>query len=94
MNGKKINPDRGMGWAVPPLFAHVEIYFLHKGCSTADAETFFQYYEGRNWKGVKGKPIRNWKTLVADWIWQMKLNSYNRRKALYGKVNLYPGKTN
>jgi len=93
MNIKKVKPDRGLGRSVPPLFAHVEIYFLNNGCSSKDAATFFQYYEERDWKGIKGKPLRNWKTLVSDWIYQMKREAYLKQKALYEKHNLYPGKT-
>lgn len=94
MNIKKVNPARGLGHSVPPLHAHVEIYFLQKGCDSQDAEAFFRYYEQRGWKGAKGKPLRNWKTLVCDWIYLMKRNAYLRRKALYEKLNLHPGKAN
>jgi len=94
MNIKKVKPDRGLGRSVPPLFAHVEIYFLNNGFSSKDAQSFFQYYEARGWKGVKGKMLRNWKTLVSDWIYQMKRNAYLKQKALYEKHNLYPGKAN
>lgn len=94
MNIKKVNPERGLGRSIPPLFAHVEIYFLNNDCSSEDAAIFYRYYEERGWKGVKGKLLRNWKTLVSDWIYLMKRNAYLKRKALYEKLNLYPGKTN
>lgn len=94
MTRRKNNHKRGLGRSVPPLFEHVEIYFMEKGCSSQDALAFFGYYEGRHWKGDKGRPVKNWKTLACDWIWLMKMNQYKRIKALYEKVNLYPGKTN
>ncbi|GAA0548292.1 hypothetical protein [Chitinophaga japonensis] len=82
----------GLGRHLPPLFHHVEIYFLQKGCSGNEAATFFRHYQARGWKGVKGKPVPSWKTLACDWIYLLKRNAY-QKKALYEKANLYPGQT-
>lgn len=64
--------NSGLGKDLPPLPAHVEIYFLQKGLSNSDALRFFDHFERLGWKDTYGKPLRNWKTLACDWIWEMR----------------------
>ncbi|NGF54884.1 hypothetical protein G5B00_00030 [Parapedobacter sp. SGR-10] len=63
---------QGLGRQLPPLFIHVEIYFIQKGCTPEDAAFFFRHYQQQGWKHTNGTPVANWKTLACDWIWTMK----------------------
>ena len=60
----------GFGYQVPPDFTLVLIYFNQKGHSQ-NALKFFMDFEGRCWKSVTGKPIRNWKVAATDWIFDL-----------------------
>jgi len=65
----------------PPFF-QVIIYFDHKGFELKDAETFFNAYNQRSWKGKKGIPVKNWRTKALDWMWQRQKNRpYLRTKS-------------
>jgi hypothetical protein len=61
----------GLGIEVPPLKAHVIIYFLQKGMTEKAADFFFQQHDEAGWKFPDGKPVKNWKTLACDWIWEL-----------------------
>jgi hypothetical protein len=62
----------GFGRQVPPKRAFVSIYFAQKGLPESEAERFFSYYDNIDWKNADGNPVRNWKTLACDWIWDKK----------------------
>lgn len=62
----------GLGKQVPPNRVFVSIYFAQKGLPESEAERFFLYYEDRDWKNTEGNPIRNWKTVACEWIWNKK----------------------
>ena len=64
----------GLGVQMPPLPEHVRIYFLQKGESVNKAEDFLLFYEKRYWLTIRGRPIRNWKTLACNWIWNRRYN--------------------
>ncbi|SKA32748.1 hypothetical protein SAMN04488128_103712 [Chitinophaga eiseniae] len=59
----------GCGGNMPPLLAHVKIYFDQKGLPAKAAEGFYKYYKDRKWKTDKGCPILNWKVTATNWIW-------------------------
>lgn len=69
----------GLGSAMPPILKYVKIYFMQKGCSIDDAISFYRYYEEKKWTGKKGRPLRNWKTLACDWIWESTQKQRERR---------------
>jgi hypothetical protein len=62
---------KGLGRQLPPDPKFVKIYFLQKGMSEAEALRFIQHFEANGWKRDTGNPIRNWKTIACDWIWEM-----------------------
>lgn len=63
----KINKPLGYGTEVPPHPEFVAIYFDQQQMPE-EGERFYRHYEKLNWETVTGKPIRNWKVLAADWI--------------------------
>lgn len=54
-----------------PNLAHVRIYFIQQSIPEINATKFFREYENDGWKTVTGKPIRNWKTEAARYIWKL-----------------------
>lgn len=71
----------GFGKQVPPDLKHVKIYFSQQLFSERRAIDFFCSQQNRGWLGKKGRPIRNWKTLAANWIWNILENDpYIRSK--------------
>ncbi|RQO30399.1 hypothetical protein DBR32_12580 [Taibaiella sp. KBW10] len=59
----------GFGVSIPPLLAHVEIYFLQAGCSVNQAHSFFEWYTALNWKYKNGNPVSNWKKVAWEWVY-------------------------
>lgn len=57
----------GYGREVPPHPNFVDIYFDQQQLAT-EAERFFKHYEKMDWKTITGTPIRNWKVIANDWI--------------------------
>ena len=57
----------GYGKQVPPLKAHVLIYFLEKGAAESQADAFFLHFQRRKWLNYKGHKLSNWK--AAAWVW-------------------------
>ncbi len=62
----------GHGRSVPPILLHVFIYFDQQGMTTTEAETFFHYQAAHQWKTQSGTPIKNWKTVASNWIYDIK----------------------
>ncbi|MEJ7693492.1 hypothetical protein [Daejeonella sp.] len=74
----------GFGVDVPPVSAHVKIYFLQKGLTEPEAEAFFIAFNAVDWKTGSGKPIRNWKVLASDWIFDsIQRKKLRRRQSLF-----------
>jgi len=73
----------GLGREIPPLKAHVVIYFIQKGLTEKDADSFFQQQNSAGWKISNGQRSANWKTLACEWIWELQ----QARKAKYRQVN-------
>jgi len=65
----------GTGRSVPPHFDHVKIYFLQKGQSEGRAKEFYDHYQSRNWRNVKGTTLSNWKSTAWEWILKLQLKS-------------------
>jgi len=62
----------GLGRQVPPVLAHVLIFFDQAGFHETEARRFYNHYESRDWSGLKGRQIRNWKTKAQEWLWEIK----------------------
>lgn len=60
----------GFGTEMPPVAAHVKIYFSQKGMTDTEAEEFFAEYHKRRWMTALGTPLRNWKVLASNWIFE------------------------
>ena len=65
-------PNLGYGTEVPPLLAHVKIKFDQLGLLEKDAIEFFDHYQEKEWKTKTGVPIKNWKQILDQWIWERK----------------------
>ena len=63
--------SQGFGTEVPPLPAHVHIYFDQQGMTECEAGQFFQHYEANNWTYAGGQPIRDWKEEANKWMWEI-----------------------
>ncbi|RKR80724.1 hypothetical protein BDD43_0856 [Mucilaginibacter gracilis] len=74
----------GHGRSVPPILPHVLIYFDQQGMSTREAEAFFHYQAAHQWKTQAGTPIKNWKTVAGNWIYDIQRS---RIVALQLKLN-------
>lgn len=59
----------GNGKVIPPIFIHVEIYFLQAGSNHEQASAFYNYYQSTYWRNKSGSIIRNWKICAWKWIW-------------------------
>ena len=73
------NKAQGFGKNVPPLAAHVYMYFDQQGMTEQEAGGFFQHYEGNEWRYAGGQPIRDWKEEANKWIWEI-LSAQNWRR--------------
>lgn len=57
----------GFGYQVPPDYDSVFIYFNQKRYSKI-AGYFYQHFHNLGWLTKTGTPIKNWKVLATDWI--------------------------
>lgn len=71
--------SQGFGTEVPPLAAHVHIYFDQQGMTEREAEQFLQHYEANSWCYAGGQTIRDWKEEANKWIWEI-LSAQNWRR--------------
>ncbi|MBS1530359.1 MAG: hypothetical protein JSU01_08630 [Bacteroidetes bacterium] len=74
---KKSARQAGFGKEMPPEKGHVTIYFIQKGLTEKEADFFFGQQKLTDWKTKRGRPIRNWKAVAAEWIWQLKQRRKN-----------------
>ncbi|HXS36941.1 MAG TPA: hypothetical protein VN721_09580 [Flavipsychrobacter sp.] len=79
---KTATRQAGFGNEMPPERAHLSIYFIQKGLSEKEADFFYQQQESNSWKTKRGKPIRNWKAVAADWIWEYQQIQKRRQRHL------------
>ena len=63
----------GYGTEVPPLLDHVKIIFDQQELPEKDAIEFYCHFEERNWQTKTGVPIKNWKQVMDQWIWELKM---------------------
>lgn len=61
---------KGFGKQIPPELEHVRIYFLEKNVSLEISDSFYEYYNSKEWRSNSGKKLKNWKSLA--WEWYMK----------------------
>lgn len=74
----------GSGNDMPPIGAHVKIYFSQKGMTEAEAETFFNEYNKRHWKSPHGTQVQNWKAMASNWIFDQKQDKrFRQRQSLF-----------
>ena len=59
---------KGFGKQVPPLKAHVLIYFLEKGAAESQADAFFLHFHRRQWHNSQSHKLSNWKSAAWEWI--------------------------
>jgi hypothetical protein len=61
----------GAGIRIPPNIAHVKIYFIQQSLPEMIANNFLDEYQQNAWRTVTGKPVKNWKTEAAKYIWKL-----------------------
>lgn len=65
-----------------PTLIQVTIFFDQKGFGCKEAETFFNEYSIRDWKGKRGILVKNWRAKALDWMWKRQKNlAYLRSKS-------------
>ncbi|MBN3584573.1 hypothetical protein JYB64_19435 [Algoriphagus aestuarii] len=67
---RKGNKKLGYGSEVPPLLLHVKIIVDQQGLQEKIANEFFNHYQAQGWKTKTGVPIKNWKQILDQWIWE------------------------
>lgn len=68
MNKNDKEGEEGGGYTTPtltPSLEDIKTECREQGYTSVDAEKFFSYYEGRNWR-LGGEPI-NWKAMLRHW---------------------------
>ncbi|WP_127127866.1 hypothetical protein [Pseudoflavitalea rhizosphaerae] len=58
----------GFAANMPPRVEEVRIYFSQKGIEEAEANTFFLFYEKKQWKSKTGNFLKNWKSAAYQWV--------------------------
>lgn len=76
----RIKYEDGAGYNIPPMLQHVIIYFENKGMKLEIAEEFYNFYNVRSWKTGTGYPIKDWKVVATNWIWDLQLAKRTRHK--------------
>ena len=66
-----IEVTESFGFTIPPAIVDVLIYFEQKDAVEA-TQGFIEEQEKSGWKTKSGKPIRNWKVVAGDWIFNYK----------------------
>lgn len=65
-----------------PTLIQVTIFFDQKGFGCKESEAFFNEYSNRNWKGMRGILVKNWRAKALDWMWEKQKNlAYLRSKS-------------
>lgn len=68
----------GLSHEVPPLQDHVKIIFDQQELEEKEAIQFFNHYQENCWNTKTGVPIKNWKHILDQWIWDLK--TYRRKR--------------
>lgn len=56
---------------VPPALEQVKAYFNFLHVTAAEAEVFYFYYQGMDWRTESGSAIRDWVMAADDWVWNL-----------------------
>lgn len=59
----------GFGNQVPPLLFHVKIICNQMELSEDVALEFYKHFQESGWRTKTGVPIKNWKQVLDQWIW-------------------------
>lgn len=82
-NSKNIKErEEGGGYttpALPPSLEDIKTECREQGYTSVDAEKFFSYYEGRNWK-IGGEVI-NWRSMLRHWDIKDKNKPQKKKRA-------------
>ena len=54
---------------VPPTLEQVQAYFNSLQVPASEAEVFYFYYQGMDWRNESESPIRDWIMIADDWVW-------------------------
>ncbi|MEQ9217921.1 MAG: hypothetical protein RLO17_07765 [Cyclobacteriaceae bacterium] len=67
----------GYGPDIPPLEAHVKIYFDEKGYPPVEAEKFYNYFQSNGWLVGGRSKMKDWKAAARNWMLNaQKFNAY------------------
>lgn len=44
---------------------------LHMNVPNSEAEVFFFYYQGLDWRNESGTPLRDWVMAADQWVWNL-----------------------
>ena len=82
MNKNDKEGEEGGGYttpALPPSLEDIKTECREQGYTSVDAEKFFSYYEGRNWK-IGGEVI-NWRSMLRHWDIKDKNKPQKKKRA-------------
>lgn len=79
--------NSGYGNEVPPQLDHVKIIFCHQELEEKDVIEFFNHFHENGWKTKTGVPIKNWKQILDQWIWDMKTGVGKRNFSIKKRVS-------
>jgi hypothetical protein len=68
-----VERQRGIATEIPPNPAHVHIYFDQQELAAGSRQILCALPASAGRPPDKGKPLNNWKTAAAKWIWHLKL---------------------
>ena len=56
---------------IPPTIEEVKAYFRFMNIPDSEAEVFYFYYQGLDWKNESGSPLRDWVMAADQWVWNL-----------------------
>ncbi|WP_192349946.1 hypothetical protein [Algoriphagus sp. Y33] len=56
---------------VSPTLEQEQAYFNSLQVPASEAEVFYFYYQGMDWRNEMGFPIRDWVMAADDWVWNL-----------------------
>lgn len=71
---------------VPPTQDELHAYFYERGGSLDDANTFFDFYQSKNWMVGKNK-MKDWKAAVRNWMRKEKVAANDRKSKGDSAIN-------
>ncbi|WP_200979892.1 hypothetical protein [Echinicola sp. 20G] len=61
----------GLANGIPPHINEVKSYFRYMNVPDSEAEVFFFYYQGLDWRNESGTPLRDWVMAADQWVWNL-----------------------